>query len=198
MEFIRGPVKLIGAAAGDERDLSAGTAALIRILPANGDSELLNRIQRHWKRSIETILTEDPRRIEVVARSCRITAAVFDACGLVVVNVYAIKRDVVLVSTRADNFTTWRDARLQAEQLDNIARLQRQLSDLNLIEGISDSRIGGVESSGLGFHANRLRERRDLHLHVECRGRIHEQTDTGLGDDCKAGLFSDKNVTARR
>ena len=58
--------------------------------------------------------------------------------SLVIVDVNAVERDVVLVCLGTQHLTGGRDAGLQAEKVDDVAGLQRQSLDLIFRERIAD------------------------------------------------------------
>src|SRR5437879_10818090 len=70
-------MNIVRAALGNQCDVSAGALALVRAIIRRGDAELLNRIQRDRQHGSEGV----PARL--------------------VVNVYAVERDVALVAAPA-------------------------------------------------------------------------------------------------
>src|SRR5262249_59905718 len=69
---------------------------------------------------------------------------------LVVVDVGAVQGDVVLIAPGTQNFTAGGYSGLQAQQFDDVARLQWELADLCFAERIAHARIGRVDLRGLG------------------------------------------------
>jgi hypothetical protein len=87
------------------------------------DAKLLDRIEWNGQHGVET----GDRTRAVGVRSLAIVLVMIDenARVLVVIHVDAVQRDVVLVSPGSQHFATGRDSRLQAQQLNHIARLKR-------------------------------------------------------------------------
>jgi hypothetical protein len=98
--------------------------------------------------------------------------------------------DQAFLGTRAEHLSGRRHARLQAEQLDHNARLERELANLSLIECVSDGGVHCVESHHIGFHADGLADGGDLRRHVQGRWRVYLKLDSLLGEDREAGLFN--------
>ena len=57
---------------------------------------------------------------------------------LVVVHIHAIQGDVVLIAPRAQHFAVRGDARLEAQQLNDVSGLERKLANLILVECVAD------------------------------------------------------------
>ena len=117
-------MELVGAALGDERHLAARGASLVGALSRDGGAELLHGIERNRQHGIE-------------ARD-----------AFVVVDVHAVEGDVVLVRLGAEDLAAGGDARLEAQQRDDVAGLQRQGLDLAFGEGIADRSVLGVDDGG--------------------------------------------------
>ena len=136
-------MKLVGAALGDQRDLTAGGTALVGALSADRDAKLLHGVERNRQRGVEARLVGNAIGVRSVGEAvCRR----IDTGILVVVHVDAIERDVVLVALRSEHLAGRRNTGLHAQQLNHVARLQRKLPDLRFGEGVSDGSICSVDS----------------------------------------------------
>jgi hypothetical protein len=154
----------------------------VNLLFDSPESELISRaVRRAALDSASGALAEGSEAVEVVAGDRGAPVGVLETGGLVVVDVDAIERDVVLVSPRADDFAGGRHARLQAEELDDVARHERQLPDLPFVEGVADGRVDRVDQGARRHDGDRFGDAGELQPHVERRRRIHLQRDLGGG-----------------
>ena len=157
-------VELVGAALGHQRNLAAGGAALVGALARDGGAELLHGIERHGQDGVEA------------------------GVALVIVHVDAIERDVVLVGLGAEHLAVGRDAGLQAEQGDHVARLQRETLDLIFGEGIAHRCVLRVDGKGFGFDADRFGDLAEFHLNIQAGRRIDLQSQF-RGSSCGSPAF---------
>src|SRR5271154_235323 len=107
-------MQLIGAALGDQHDLSARRPALVGALAGYGNAKLLDRIQRNWQHRIEARDVALPGGVGTLLGSDVGLAA--DTRILVVIYVHAVQDDVILIAPRTHHFAGGSYARLQAQQ----------------------------------------------------------------------------------
>ncbi len=162
-------MKLVRAALGHQRHLAARRTPLAGSLSRNGCPKLLHGIQGHGKRGAESAGAAPivGGRVVAVGRNA----------VLIVVHVDAVERDVVLVLLGADNFAGRRDAGLQAQQLDNVPRLQRKLADLSLSERVADGRVLHVDRRRFAENIHGLGQRAHFQFDVHRSRRIDLKPD---------------------
>src|SRR4029077_11198816 len=113
---------------------------------------------------------------------------------LVVVDVGAVERDVVLIATGSEDFAARRVAGLKTEQFHNVARLQGQLTNLGFAERIAHAGVGSVDLRGFRGDVDSFAESAQGHFQLE-RGRsVDEEFDVDAGDGGEAGLLGDNVV----
>ncbi len=123
--FVERAVKLVGAALGDERDLTAGRTSEVRAFAGDGDAEFLHRIERNGEDGVESGIGGCAIGVRTLISAKAGGGSLCDKAGvLVVVDVGAVESDVVLIAAGSENFAAGGDAGLQAEQFDDVARLQ--------------------------------------------------------------------------
>ncbi len=130
-------MELVGTGLGDKRDLTTRRAALVGAEAGDGGTEFLHGIKRHRQHGVEA-------------------GGGAGGSTLGIVDVDAIERDIVLVALGAGHFTGGRHAGLQAEQVNDVARDERELADLKLSEGVTDRSIRGVDGGRLGHNVDRI------------------------------------------
>ena len=195
--FVERPMELIGAALGDESDLTAGRAAQVRALAGDRDAEFLDRVERNRQDRVKPGVGIDAVGVGTLISAETGGGGLRDKAGvLVVVDVGAIERDVVLIAAGAQDFTAGGDTRLQAEQLHDITRLQRELADLGLAEGIADAGVCGIDLRGFGGYVHDFPGGGQRHLQIESRRSIDEQLDMAVRDSGKTGLFDDQVIVS--
>ena len=147
---VAGAVVLVGSAAGDERDLRSARPSHLGVVVRRADAEFLQRFLGHADRR------------GVRRRQLR------------VVDVDAVERDALLVGARAGHRSVARidrrrvggrnedRARLQAEQVHDVLRLDRQAANLLARHHVADARVGGIQMRDLGDDADRFRDAADF------------------------------------
>src|SRR5262249_55186090 len=119
-----------------------------------------------------------------------------DSRVLVVIHVDAVEHDVVLIFFRTENLACWRNARLHAQQLDDVAGLQGDIADLRFGERIADCGILRVDGCGLGGCVDRLAGLAYFHGDVQSRGHAHLQADLRLV--CRESRLRDVDLVYAR
>ena len=187
----------IGAALRDQRHLPARRTALVRGLTRDGHAKLLDRIERYRKRRVEpwrsSGLSRGPR---VVLRS--VGKGMSDARSLVVVNVHAVQRDVVLIASCAEDFAGLRNPGLNAEQFDHVSGLQRKLLNLPLLECVTERTVDGVHLARLGLDAHAAADGAHFENAIERGRNVHFKRDVLACEDRESGLLDHQVVGARR
>ena len=117
---------------------------------------------------------------------------------LVVVHIHAVEGDVVLIAARAQHFAVRRNARLQAEQLDNVPGLERKLADLHFRKRVAHRSVDGVDGGCFRRDVDRLRGLAELHAQIERGGRVHQQLHVGARQFRETHHFDVDLVGARR
>ena len=120
-----------------------------------------------------------------------------DTRVLVVVYVHAVEDDVVLIAPRSHHFTIRRHTRLQAQQLNDVARVERQLPYRMLGEGIADRGVRGADGGSFRRDVDRLTRGPNFQLHVEGRRGVDLQHHVFLRCFREARLGDRQRVFAR-
>ena len=119
-----------------------------------------------------------------------------DTGVFVVVNIHAVQDDIVLIAPRPHHFTAGRNTRLQAQQLNNVASIQRQLPDGMLSECISYLGVGGADGGGFRRYVHGLPRGSHFQLHVQRRRSVDLQDDMLLGGLRKARFGDRERILA--
>ena len=183
-EFVSSAREPVSAALGDQRDLRAARTPHLRTVVARPELEFLQRVGGHAQHRRERALC------------------------LRVVDVDAVERYRLLVRARAVGGTIARvidtpvryeyGARLQAEELDDVERFDREIADLLFTDWIAEARVHCVENRRLRDHADRFGKLSDLELHVLTRRRVDAQLDLLEPRHLESGQFNLEVVDARR
>ena len=177
----------VGTALGHKCDLSGRRSAFIGPIIRGGDAELLHRIECDRQDGGEGIA------VLIVGRD-------------------AIDRDVALIAVGAvDGSASGIDvfvdalviagisyARLQAEQIRNVAALQRQLLDLILIKGVAQRCVRGVDGFRLRRDFHLAGDRPNLEFHRHRIRHVHQKFKAGPFVLREALFFRSQSVSARR
>ncbi len=118
-------MQLIGAALGDEHHLSARRAPFVSALAGHGHAKLLHGVQRNRQNGIESCDVVLAGGVGALLGSHVGLAA--DPRVFVVIHIHAVQDHVILIAPRPHHFTSGSNARLQAQQCNHVARVQRQL-----------------------------------------------------------------------
>src|SRR5262249_15991846 len=88
--------------------------------------------------------------------------------------------DVGLVAAPAGDLAVARDAGLQREQADDVARVERQLDDALILEGVPQTGVGRIDRRFVGGgDCQSLRDRADLELDVDLSWSVYQGHDIG-------------------
>ncbi len=185
----------IRAALGHQHHLAAGGTALIRTLPTHGDAKLLHGIERDREHGVESGIDVGSVAVDALISASRGRVLRHETGILVIVHIHAVEGDVVLIAARSQYFAIGCDARLQAQEFDNVPRLQRQGAYLPLGKRISDRGIDGVDGGGFRGNADTLGVLAQRHLQIERRRRVDQQIDAGARNRSKAGLLRGDSVS---
>src|SRR5260370_14096776 len=166
-------VELIGAAFGDDGDLTTAGAAEIGAQSGDGGTELLNRIERNGENGVKAV------------------------GALVVINVHAIQQDVVLIGTGAQDLAGRRYTGLDAKERYDVARLQRDLFYLSLVERAADGGVLRVDGSGFRHHVDGFGHGSQGQLYGESGRGVDQQFDFRRVR-AEARLFDDNFVVSGR
>ena len=136
-------MELVGAALGDERDLRAARHALVGDGVACRDAKLLDRIGRNGQNRLESITVLGIHGDAVECDVALIAPRAIDR---------AAARIAVLIDVRT--VAGVHHARLQGQQVRNIAALEGELLHLVFVEGHANGSIRGVQRERLcgDFH----------------------------------------------
>ena len=166
-------VELIGAALGDDGDLTTAGAAEVGAQSGNRGAELLNRIEGNGENGVEAV------------------------GALVVIDVDAIQQDIVLIGTGAQDLAGRRHTGLDAKERYDVARLQGHLFYLGLVEGIADGGVLRIDGRGFRHHVDGFGDSSQGQLHVEGGRSVDEQFDFRRVR-AEARLFDDNFVVSGR
>ena len=186
--FVERAVEIVGAALGDESDLSAGGTAAIGVVVGGGDAKFLHGVEGDGEHGSEGV-----------------------AAGLVI-DVDAIESDVALVAARAVDRAAAAievlvdvgavagvgDAGLKREEIRDVAGFDGQLLDLVLVEGGAQRGVGGIEGHGLGGNFDGLGGGADVQSNVGGTRGIDQQLDVLLLVLAEARCFDGQQVGAGR
>ena len=128
--FVQRAMKLIGPALGDQHHLAARRAPLIDAFAAHRHAEFLDGIERNRQHGVESGVDVRAIPVDALIGVARGRVLRHQAGVLIVVDIHAIQRDVILIAPRAQDLAVGGHARLQAEQLDDVSGFQWKLADL--------------------------------------------------------------------
>src|SRR5580692_2187492 len=129
-------MKIIGAALGDEGNLSAGRTALISICADRRYTKLLDGIQCGTYRTLKSVAGGLTIVVDTVQRNIGLIAAAAVKRAVARVNV-GVASDI-LISADIDH------ARLEAQYLCSIAAFKGQCQNLAGIEGVTERCVGSI------------------------------------------------------
>ena len=185
-EVVGAASELVAAALGDDIDLGAAGAGILRSIAVARNLELLD--------AIDGGIDQDG------ALRANIVVAGAVNPPLVGIGRRATERDVdageepfvLIVETGID-----RRPRQQRGQLHKVAAVQRQLAHLLAQHGVGDCAGLGLDQHGRGFHIHILGADAYLQLHVERSGIGHVQREVALGYLLEARLVDSHCVRSR-
>ena len=151
--FVERAMKGVGAALGDQRDLTSGGAALIGIVACCGDTKLFDGIERGANGAFEGGAANLVVVVDTVENNVGLVAAA------------AIESAVACVNVVVDVVADERDARLQAEDSGGIAAFEGKRQDLVRVEGIAKGCVSRVHRSCATFYnCHGIGHRAELHF----------------------------------
>src|ERR1019366_1091713 len=141
-------MEAVGARAGDQSDFRARTAAGVGAAVAGGGAELLHRVGGHAQDTGKGRAAGLRGDVGAVERNVRLVApsAVDGAVAVVAV----VARTVAPAGEVGD-------ARLEREQVGDVARERRQFHDRLRGDDVAERSVNGVELRRVGFHRHRGR-----------------------------------------
>ena len=91
-----------------------------------------------------------------------------------------------------------RNARLQAQQINVAAAVERKSEHLLRVDDIAELRAFGLYLHGVGFDADGLSRRPQSHGHVDILLVVHFHFDVRFGERTESGGGDGERVSARR
>src|SRR6266496_5509241 len=141
----------IRALLGKDVDLRTRRSSLIGVSIRSSDTEFLNRFRVQTQNGsggdVSAIAIQRPKNQAIGGtRNLRISS-------LGIVDVHAVQRHVGLISSRAGDVTLSRRTRLQTEQIDDVARFEWQLRNLQGVEIVAQAGVLRIDErlSGRGL-----------------------------------------------